>query len=343
MKTEIIVCDPENFCESELIYAADSIKCGGIVAFPTETVYGLGGSGLCEDAVAKIYRAKGRPSNNPLILHFSDVAGIDEYAVCSESFYDLASAFMPGPLTVVLPSKKRCAAAVTAGLDTVAVRVPIHPVARALIRLSGVPIAAPSANISGRPSPTGFSHVYYDLNGKVDAIIDGGECSVGLESTIVKLDKDGATLLRPGAITIEMLREVLGKVDIAPEVLAEPKKDAVPLSPGMLFKHYAPNAPLFLIRCADKDKLAEYMSGLAKNKENAIIAYNGDVESGNNVFYIGYRDDKRTQAKNLFSLLRKADGIDPKRIYAPMPDCDGIGLALVNRMLRAAAFKIKDI
>lgn len=343
MKTEIIVCDPENFTENELLCAADSIKRGGIVAFPTETVYGLGGSGLSDLAVAKIYEAKGRPSNNPLILHFASVDDISGFAECSNDFFKLATAFMPGPLTVVLPSKKRCAPAVTAGLDTVAVRVPIHPVARALIKLSGVPIAAPSANISGRPSPTDFSHVYYDLNEKVDAIIDGGECSVGLESTIVKLGDEGATLLRPGAITLEMLKEVLGEVKVAPEVLAEPKKDSVPLSPGMLFKHYAPNAPLFLIRTRDKSKLASYMEELAENAENAVICYDGDVEEQNNVFYLGKREDKLSQAKNLFSLLRKADGTKPKRIYAPMPDTDGIGLALVNRMLRAAAFKIKDI
>ena len=231
----------------------------------------------------------------------------------------------------------------TAGLDTVAVRVPIHPVARELIKLSGVPIAAPSANISGRPSPTDFSHVYFDLNGRVDAIIDGGECTFGLESTIVKLDGDGAVLLRPGAITLEMLKEILGDVSVAPEVLAAPKEDAVVLSPGMLFKHYAPNAPLFLIRGNDPAHLANYMSELAENPENAVICYNGDVKNKDNVFYIGSREDMLTQAKNLFSLLRTADSIHPKRIYAPMPDSHGIGLALVNRMLRAAAFKIKDI
>ena len=343
MKTLFINADPEAFNPECLADCGEIIKCGGLVAFPTETVYGLGADGTNDVAVKKIFEAKGRPQNNPLILHFASVEDCAEFAECDERFFALADAFMPGPLTVVLPSKGKCAPSVTAGLDSVAVRVPIHPVARELIKLSGKPIAAPSANISGKPSPTLAEHVSADLDGVIDAIIDGGACSVGLESTIVKLDENGATLLRPGGITLEMLISVLGDVAVAPEVLAPPEPGAVPLSPGMLLKHYAPNAPLYLVRTDSDDKMAEFFFEASKDAENAVICFDGFAPEQSNVYYIGDKNDEFEHARRLFDLLRVADTNGAKRIYAPMPKRDGMGLALQNRMLRAAAFRIKDL
>lgn len=343
MKTHVITADPERYEESCLSGAADLLKAGELVAFPTETVYGLGADGTNDTAVKKIFEAKGRPQNNPLILHFSNVSECSEFAECDDRFYALADAFMPGPLTVVLPSKGICAPSVTAGLDSVAVRVPVHPVARSLIKACGKPIAAPSANLSGRPSPTTADHVIKDLDGKVGIIIDGGACTVGLESTIVKLDKDKATLLRPGGITLEMLRAVLGEVAVAPEVLSPPEPGAVPLSPGMLLKHYSPKAPLYLVRSEKHEKRAEFFRESALCGENAVICFEGDAPASKNVFYLGTREDEAEHARRLFDLLRLADEGGAKRIYAPMPSGDGIGLALQNRMLRAAAFRIKDI
>ena len=343
MKTQFIKADPETFDAECLAEPADFIRNGGLVAFPTETVYGLGADGTNDSAVKKIFEAKGRPQNNPLILHFAQIEDCAQYAECDCRFYSLAEAFMPGPLTVVLPSKGKCAPSVTAGLDSVAVRVPIHPVARELIRSSGRPIAAPSANLSGRPSPTTAEHVIADLDGKADAIIDGGACSVGLESTIVKLDKNGATLLRPGGITLEMLRSVLGEVTVAPEVLAPPEPGAVPLSPGMLLKHYAPKAPLYLVRSEHENDLIVFFNEAAKVSDNAVICFNGYGPNQPNVYFLGEREDESEHARRLFDLLRLADKNGAARIYAPMPKRDGMGLALQNRMLRAAAFRIKDL
>ncbi len=343
MKTQFIKADPETFRSECLGAPAEIIRNGGLVAFPTETVYGLGADGTNNSAVKKIFEAKGRPQNNPLILHFAKIEDCAEYAECDDRFFALADAFMPGPLTVVLPSKGKCAPSVTAGLDSIAVRVPVHPVARELIRLSGKPIAAPSANLSGRPSPTIAEHVIADLDGKADAIIDGGACSVGLESTIVKLDSNGATLLRPGGITLEMLMSVLGDVKVAPEVLAPPEPGAVPLSPGMLLKHYAPKAPLYLVRSDSKEKLQSFFTDASNDKDNAVICFDGFAPERSNVYYIGAIDDENEHARRLFDLLRLADRGGAKRIYAPMPKREGMGLALQNRMLRAAAFRIKDL
>jgi len=344
LTTKIIKADPECYSEGILEEAAKEIRNGGLVAFPTETVYGLGADGTDEAAVKRIFEAKGRPSNNPLILHFAQVEDCEEYAECDERFHALADAFMPGPITVVLPSRGKCAPAVTAGLATVAVRVPVHPVARSLIRLTGKPIAAPSANLSGKPSPTTCEHVITDLEGRVGYIIDGGSCSVGLESTIVKFDAAGATLLRPGGITLEMLNSVLGDVKVAPEVLAPPAPGAVPESPGMLLKHYSPDAPLYLVRSDSEERMKKFFSEAAENKENAVICFNGYADAKNdNVYYLGDRRETAEHARKLFELLRVADRSGAKRIYAPMPERSGLGLALQNRMLRAAAFKIKDI
>lgn len=342
MKTAFLKVDPERFDDGELELPARLIAGGELVAFPTETVYGLGASALNGEAVKEIYCAKGRPSFNPLIIHISSPDEADRYAVTDDRYRALSEAFMPGPLTVVMPDRGKVAPEVTAGLGTIAVRCPVHPVARALIRLSGVPIAAPSANRSGKPSTTTAEHVLHDLGGRIPCVIDGGPSSVGLESTIVKLCPDGTNvLLRPGGITLEMLRETLGTVSVSDAVLHPPAPGSQPESPGMLLRHYAPDAPLYLIRSDRPDAVVRFLREAAADPENAVLSYAGTVPPAPNVYELGNGGPE--EAKNLFSLLRLADRKEIKRIYAPLPESDGIGLALQNRMLRAAAFRIKEI
>ena len=223
--------------DADLLRAAEILRRGGLVVFPTETVYGLGGNGLDGTAAKKIYAAKGRPSDNPLIIHIATPEDAEQYAVTHPLYYRLASAFMPGPLTVILPKRENVPKSVTGGLDTVAVRCPSHPVAHRLIELAGIPIAAPSANLSGKPSPTCAEDVICDLSGRVDMILDGGACDIGLESTIVKIDGDSLTLLRPGGITYDALCMVCDKVTVADAVMHQLAANERPLSPGMKYRH----------------------------------------------------------------------------------------------------------
>ena len=324
--------------------AASIIREGGLVVFPTETVYGLGGNGLDADAAKKIYAAKGRPSDNPLIIHISDPVEAEKYCYTNEYYYKLAKAFMPGPLTVILPKKDIIPFSVTGGLDTVAVRCPSHPIARALIKEAGIPIAAPSANISGRPSPTCARFVIEDMDGRVDMIIDGGECDIGLESTIVKLDGGKATLLRPGAITSDALLCICESVEIAPSVISELKENERPLSPGMKYRHYAPNSPLVLVDGKDGDKL-DFFKKAQESENCAILCYDEELDSLSlhNVIPIGRKDDQAHHAKVIFTSLRDADKLGVDVIYGHLPKKDGIGLALYNRMIRAAAHTIKEV
>ena len=324
--------------------AAKIIKEGGLVVFPTETVYGLGGNGLDAEAAKKIYAAKGRPSDNPLIIHISRPEDAEKYCFTNEYFYRLAKAFMPGPLTVILPKRDIIPSSVTGGLDTVAVRVPSHPVARTLISEAGVPIAAPSANISGKPSPTIAAYVAEDMNGRVDMIIDGGDCEIGLESTIIKLDGGKAILLRPGAITRDALECVCESVEIAPAVSEALGENERPLSPGMKYRHYAPTSPLILLSGDEKEKLA-FMQNAAKTENCAILCYDeeSDKLSGGKLLPIGKKDDLAHQAKVLFTTLRDADKLGVDIIYAHLPPKSGLGLALYNRMIRAAAHTIKYV
>ncbi len=343
MKTEIIeILDPDKSAE-ELIRAAQIIKRGGLVVFPTETVYGLGADACNSDATRKIYEAKGRPSDNPLIIHIADPSDADKYAFANSAYYLLAEKFMPGPLTVILRSREIVPLSTRGGLETVAVRCPENRIARKLIELSGVPIAAPSANLSGSPSPTNASHVIRDMSGRVDLIIDGGDSDFGLESTIVKVDgDDSVTLLRPGKITVEDLEETGLKVNIARAVSEKLQENEKAISPGMKYKHYAPRAPLYLIdgepRC-----ICEYIKNNSDGK-TAVLAYTEDMsilsDSGADIYDFGSRDSEISQAHLLFKLLRDTDMKDYSKIFAPVPSEKGIGLALYNRMIRAAAHKI---
>jgi len=328
--------------------AATILKNGGLVVFPTETVYGLGGNGLSPEASQKIYAAKGRPSDNPLIIHIAHPEDVHHYAHAGVLYEKLAKAFMPGPLTVILPKGDNIPHATTGGLDTVAVRCPDHPIAHALIKKAGLPIAAPSANLSGSPSPTCAAHVIQDLSGRVDMIIDGGDCDIGLESTIVKIDRDQdgeyLTLLRPGAVTADALTCVCERVIIAPAVLEQLKAGERPLSPGMMYKHYAPSIPLVLLDGTDQDVLA-FLQAEQGNKNCAILCYNEEIPYliNQNLLPVGERDDLATQAHHLFSLLRQADTTGADIIYAHLPPKDGLGLALYNRLIRAAAHTVRRV
>ena len=349
METKVFdfVDSPTNY-EADLKYSADVIKNGGLVVFPTETVYGLGADATSADAVDGIYRAKGRPSDNPLIIHISSPEEAEEYTYTNSVYYKLAQAFMPGPLTVILKSKSTVPLKTRGGLDTVAVRCPSDPIARDLIKAVGRPIAAPSANLSGTPSPTNAKHVIDDMFGRVDVIIDGGNCDVGVESTIVKIEDDfSLTLLRPGEITVEELSEVVGNVKIAPAVVSELKSDEVALSPGMKYRHYAPKASLRLID-GELDDAIEYVRKISEEKI-AIIAYDEDIEYISRqipkvtLYSFGSKQNKHEQAQLLFFTLREIDKKDFDVIFAPLPDKEGIGLALYNRMIRAAAHMVINL
>lgn len=349
MITKIIKVTPDALDKSknEIKAAAEIIKQGGLVAFPTETVYGLGGDGTNPDAAMKIYAAKGRPSDNPLIIHISSPADAEKYTYTNETYYRLADKFMPGPLTVVMRAKPSIPSQTRGGLDTVAVRCPSNPVARMLIALSDCPIAAPSANLSGSPSPTDANHVIDDMQGRIEAIIDGGSCEIGLESTIVKIEDDGSLiLLRPGKITVDELACV-APVSLADAVTDRLREGEVALSPGMKYRHYAPDAPLVLLD-GGIDDILSYIREENKTKV-AILCYTDDRDliaksiPTADIFVLGARNNINEQAHHLFAILREADKHSYDKIYAPLPSREGVGLALYNRMIRAAAHTVINL
>ena len=349
IQTKLVVLHDLSTQTADIQDAARILRQGGLVVFPTETVYGLGGDGTNADAAERIYAAKGRPSDNPLIIHVAEPSQAEAYAHVCPLYDQLAKAFMPGPLTVILPKKDTIPLSTTGGLDTVAVRCPDHPVAQALIRAAGIPVAAPSANLSGKPSPTSADHVKHDLDGRVDMILDGGSCEIGLESTIVKIDKDPAgndylTLLRPGAITYDALTCVCPHVEIAQAVTEQLSKDARPLSPGMKYRHYAPTAPLILLDGAPSDVLT-FLKQRQTECDCAILCYDEEVShlSPEGLLPVGQAHDVAAHAQCLFARLREADALDAQIIYAHLPQKEGFGLALYNRMIRAAAHTIEHI
>ncbi len=345
MNTRIVSINEGDSLDNVLRPCADVIKEGGLVIFPTETVYGLGADATNPEAAKKIYSAKGRPSDNPLIIHIAKPSDAEWYTYTSPLYYKLAEAFMPGPLTVIMRSRESIPRETRGGLDTVAVRCPSSKIANRLIELSGVAIAAPSANLSGSPSPTTAKHSIDDMMGRVDVIIDGGECDFGLESTIVKLEDDeSVTILRPGRITVDDIRSLGICVNVAQAVTSELHEGEVALSPGMKYRHYAPKSELILFDC-EIARLISYIKG-SNQASIAIIAYSECLplikrELPDAVIYdFGKMDDLFDQARHLFNVLREADKVDYDVIYAPLPDTEGIGLALYNRMIRAAAHKI---
>ena len=325
--------------EYDIALAGEIIAKGGLVAFPTETVYGLGADALNENAVKSIYAAKGRPSDNPLIVHICEkediVPLVKEVTPKARALMD---AFFPGPLTIILPKSDRVGNVVSGGLDTVAVRMPQNEIARRLIRAAGCPVAAPSANTSGLPSPTRAKYVIEDMNGKIDAIIDGGDCEFGVESTVITLAGDVPTILRPGAVTKEMIESVIGETEVARAVLEGMKNDEVAASPGMKYKHYAPKAQVVIV---DAEK--EVYENFVNSRGNAFaLCFEGDNVTVDKVTY-GRENDDLSQARELFDALRQLDEMGAKKVYARIPHTTGVGMAVYNRLIRAAAFKIIDL
>lgn len=332
-----------------LLEAAEILKNGGLVAFPTETVYGLGANALNEEAAKKIYAAKGRPSDNPLIAHISCMEELPAIVKeIPEAGRKLAEKYWPGPLTMIFPKKDIVPYGTTGGLDTVAVRMPVDPVANCLIYLAGVPIAAPSANTSGRPSPTKAEHVIEDMDGKIEMIIDGGAVGIGVESTIVDVSGEIPTLLRPGAITIEMLRETLGQVDIDPVILDRSAAYQAK-APGMKYR-IMPRRPDMTLVEGDMDKVVAYINeqtkkAEAEGKKVGIICTeeSQDMYQGGNLEVIGSREHEETVAHNLFAVLRDFDARKVDCIFSESFSKDQLGQAIMNRLCKAAGYHIVNI
>ena len=323
--------------------AAELIRAGELVAIPTETVYGLGANGLDEEAVKKIFEAKGRPQDNPLILHVAQAKQMELY--CHDipnAAWVLAEKFWPGPLTMVLPAKDTVPRRTTGGLDTVAIRCPASEVTRKIIELAGVPVAAPSANISGKPSTTTAEHVRHDHDGKIAAIVDGGHCSVGVESTIVDLTEQPARLLRPGGITPEQLKEVLGELIVDEAVTAQIDPHKVVKAPGMKYRHYAPAASVVIIS-GSREKAAEYIHHFWQ-KGDRVLCFEEELElyTGCDPLAYGREDDVNTLSAGLFDALRILDDPNIGRVFARCPEGGGVAYAVQNRLKKAAAFHIID-
>lgn len=343
MQTKIIKAQENNL--SELAEAAKGLAQGKLAAFPTETVYGLGANAFDEDAVKRIYKAKGRPSDNPLIVHISDKAEIYKLArEVNENALKLLEEFTPGPITLIFPKRENISSVVTGGLDTVAVRIPSHPVARELIRLSGVPIAAPSANLSGKPSPTEARHVIEDLDGRVDYIIDGGACSVGVESTIVDMTGNAPVILRPGGITLEDLQRVIPSATADPHITKTLADNEIARCPGMKYKHYAPLADVTVVEGAS-DKVREKIRELVKSAKAdgkrvgvMLRGKEGDDFGADYAVYFGLTD--RDYASVLFSSLRGFDEHNIDTVFAELEDNGGMSMAVKNRLYKASGNKI---
>ncbi len=351
MDTKIIKIDRSNFDIEDLKEASEILQAGGLVAFPTETVYGIGADGLNEEASNKIFCAKGRPSDNPLIIHIAD---FDALKVITKTIpakgIKLAKQFWPGPLTLIFDKSKVVPYSTTGGLETIAIRMPSHPIAYELIRTSGVYVAAPSANISGRPSPTRAEHVVDDLVGKVDYIIDGGKVDIGLESTIVDVTSPTPTILRPGYITMAMIEDVVGPVNVDKAIITKSyNSNIIAKAPGMKYKHYAPKAELIIfegsmnkvikeINEATREKLKEnYRVGIIATDESINLYLEGEIKT------IGTRKDEDTIASSLFEILRDFDDDGVDYIFTESFDSSNLGQAIMNRLLKAAGYRVVTV
>ena len=344
-QTEYVKINPAQIDSEAVGRAAAILRAGGVVAIPTETVYGLAANALDSKAVSKIFKAKGRPEDNPLIVHICRIDWLQKYAVSvPESAYRLAEAFWPGPLTMLLKKNPMIPHNVTAGLDSVGIRFPSHPVAQAVIRAAGVPLAAPSANLSGSPSPTRAAHVMDDMDGRIDMIVDGGECSVGVESTVLSLCSGVPRILRPGGVTAEQIASVLGNVEIDSAVTHRLAEGVRPASPGMKYRHYAPKARVIILN-GGLEKFAAYVKEHASAEEGyAVLCYEGEQGLFQvPAVFCGKAGDSAAQARCLFDALRHLDEIGARVVYARCPEKTGVGLAVYNRLLRAAGFEIIDL
>jgi L-threonylcarbamoyladenylate synthase len=343
----IQILDPQKVKDEELAEAAGILRKGGLVAFPTETVYGLGANGLDEEAAKKIYAAKGRPSDNPLIAHISAPEELEALAAEIPCFAKrLMELYWPGPLTMVFKKKEIVPYGTTGGLDTVAVRMPSDPIARALIRLAGVPVAAPSANRSGRPSPTTADHVWQDMAGRIEMIIDGGPVGIGVESTIVDVTGPVPVILRPGAITMEMVRDALGQVEIDPAIVGPIKEGVRPKAPGMKYRHYAPKARMTLVE-GEMEQVVRAINRLArealKQGERVGIICTDETRfcyPAGMIRSVGIRAREETVAHNLYAVLREFDDLEADVIFSESFPDDQIGQAIMNRLSKAAGYHI---
>lgn len=323
----------------DIAAAAELIRSGNVVAVPTETVYGLCADAANEEAVRAVFAAKGRPADNPLIVHLADFSEAERYTgLIPELAYKLAERFCPGPLTMVLPKNDRIPMITSGGLDTVGIRIPSHPVMHRIIQLSGCAVAAPSANISGLPSPTCAAHVMDDMNGRIAAVVDGGESRFGVESTVISFEGENSVrILRPGAVTREMLLEICEEVIIDPAILKELEEGSIAASPGMKYKHYSPRADVVIVE-GELDKFIEFISG--KNAENVYsLIFDGDAENFP-YRYVTYGADSEEQAHFLFQRLRELDEMGAEKVYVRAPSKKGVGLAVYNRLIRAAGFEV---
>ena len=336
MKTELLKPTKEN-----LILASNLLKKGEVIGVPTETVYGLAGDCSNSNAIKKIFIAKGRPNDNPLIVHISSMKMLNDIvSFVPDDAKKLAKVFWPGPLTIIMPKGEKVCDESCAGLDTVGVRMPANEIARKIIELSNTPFSAPSANISGKPSPTNAKDVYNDMNGKIPLIIDGGECQAGVESTVISLIGDTPTILRPGVITKNDIEKVLQKqVLIAKGVLEELPQNSKVISPGMKYKHYSPNAEVYLIKGNFKS-FCKYVKLHIQEGTYAMVFNGEEKKCPLPSLPYGIKNDPSSQAHNLFSTLRKLDECRAKIIFVRCPKTDGVALAVFNRLIRSAGFKI---
>lgn len=335
--------------DAAIAEAAALIRAGELVAFPTETVYGLGADGLNREAVAKIFQAKGRPGDNPLILHISALDQIAPLIACELSpvAKKMADAFWPGPLTMIFPKSARVPENVSAGLSTVAIRFPAHPDAQRLIAAAETPIAAPSANRSGKPSPTTANHVFEDMDGRIPLILDGGECLVGVESTVVDMTGSVPHILRPGGITAEQIAQVAGASEVDSAVMRPLAEGEKPRSPGMAHRHYAPNGQLTVFT-GDSDRViqriqSEYDCAKANGSRPLILSMEAHVASYGDRRIESLGADETAMAHRLFALLRDADHMEADVLFAEGVEAKGVGLAVMNRLGRAAAFHIIEV
>lgn len=336
INTEIFNTDNES-----LMKAGKILREGGIVAFPTETVYGLGANAFCEEAVLNVFKAKCRPADNPLIVHVSNKEMIDELVEEKNEIAErLIESFMPGPITLVMKKNKRVADCVSAGLDTVAVRFPVHETARRLIEFAGVPIAAPSANLSGKPSPTEARHVICDMNGRIEAVIDGGACDAGVESTVVDVTGKIPVILRPGIVTLEDLKEVFPETEVDRHVLCEVENDETPRSPGMKYKHYAPKADVTVVEGTEECVYKKIKELLDENKDKrcGVLTVSGRSYEAPVVLSAG--NNNRTYAHNLFSKLREFDELEVEKVFAEICVFDKYLMTVKNRIYKSAGNKV---
>ncbi|MDR5659725.1 L-threonylcarbamoyladenylate synthase [Serpentinicella sp. ANB-PHB4] len=350
MKTVILDMEENNLDSNLIKKGAQMIKNGGVVAFPTETVYGLGANALDTEAVQKIFKAKGRPSDNPLIVHVSSIDEVNPLVkALPKSAIALMKSFWPGPLTIVLEKSEKIPSVVSAGLDTVALRMPDHPIALALIKETLLPIAAPSANISGRPSPTKGEHVIEDLNNRVEGIVVGDDCHVGLESTVLDMTGEVPMILRPGGVTREALETVLGKVEVDPNLNSKEHTENKPKSPGMKYTHYAPKAKVIIIKGEESPVISEIkkmsQNYMDQGSKVGVLCFDETISNYQGVIAksMGSRENLQIVASNVFRLLREFDKTDVDIILTEGVEEKEIGQAVMNRLTKAAAYRIISV